>query len=86
MVVQKKVPVCATYYGRAIIHHYPIAQPCCEYAQYELWPFVQFLKMFEENGPTVEYLLPVHSKCNTICLHTIFLMMELISKYQAVNT
>ena len=47
---------------------------------------VPFLKMYEENSPTVEYLLPVCSKRNVIFLRTIFLTMELILKCQAVNT
>ena len=41
-----------------------------------VWPFVPFLKSFEENGPkaTAQYLLPVHSKHNAICLRTILFM------------
>ena len=45
---------------------------------YSRFTAVLLLETYEDNGPTVEYLLPVCSKCNAIFLHTIFLTTELI--------
>ena len=38
---------------------------------------IPFLKMYEEKGSTVVYLLPVHSKCNAIFLRTILSVRSL---------
>ena len=52
--------------------------------RYTYYGCISFLKTYEENGPTVEYLIPVRSKHNAIFLCTICSTTEFISKYQAV--